>query len=430
MEQGKRWLTHGLLGVAILVLLFLVSRIPIAPQEASRSPAAPPSGQPGGALDANQRGLVFLAIWEDLQSAQRRFSHPDWQGAQERYLNAILSTRDDAQFHALLREAVAEVNDLHTRPVMPDERLMKPPLELAAEGERILIRQVEPGSPAEAAGLKPGMLLTEIDGQPVAERWAAEARRTSSSHEYHRRWASARSLLLGPAGSRVQVQAVGEDGERIVVDLERSLPEIAPAPAFSRRLLEGGIAYIQIPTFADRGLIDQAVVALRQIAREQPPGLIIDLRGNPGGLHMLGVELADFLGVEPMVYGYLHDYVAGLEPIRTDPAPQTYTGPVLALVDPGCASACDLFAAFLQRSGRAELVGEPPAGGAHMVRLLGQPNGYRLYLSIGQDLWGPDHKPIEGHPAEVAHLVVPGPADWAAGRDAQLEEAVRLLQKR
>lgn len=102
------------------------------------------------------------------------------------------------------------------------------------------------------------------------------------------------------------------------------------------------------------------------------------------GSHQNGLRIANYLSPEPTVWGYGNDREAGLvREFITQPAAVTYGGPVIALTDPSCFSACDLFPAYLQQSGRGKVVGEPPSGATFEATEYPLPHGYTLHLRQG-----------------------------------------------
>lgn len=107
-------------------------------------------------------------------------------------------------------------------------------------------------------------------------------------------------------------------------------------------------------------------------------------------------------------------------------SPRVYSGPVLLLTNPGCASACHIFATWAEQLGFAKLVGEPSDGSALAPNYRYLLYGYRL-TGPAFDALGPDGKSAEGRILPVAYPVVPTAADWAAGRDPVLEKALEVL---
>lgn len=209
---------------------------------------------------------------------------------------------------------------------------------------QVVVQQARPDSPAERAGLHPGDRLTEIDGRPT------------------RGWTSgeAREALRGPTGTMVRVRVERPDGSVAELRLERA--EIRVSTVVRTMVLDGGVGYLALTAFGDstdRELI-RAVDSLRAAGAS---GLVLDLRGNPGGLLIQGVRVADlFLDPRQRIVR-----TAGRTPavnaVYVDSTPQRWLGmPVAVLVNETTASAAELVAGALQDHDRALVLGLPTYG--------------------------------------------------------------------
>jgi carboxyl-terminal processing protease len=391
--------------------------------------APKPAPEAAAGLSAAARLAVFDALWQTVSEQNLQLAHKqiDWERVKQEFRGSVETAPDQAAFETLLRKAVARLKDGHAYLDFPMDVRHQTAMETMMDGDRVVIRSVVPGSDAEQAGLKPGMELTYIDGEPVATVWEAKRSLLSDSTEYRNRWNAARTILWGLPGTHVSVRAADASGRTVEANLARDRQPTGPRP-FEFRTLPGGIFYVRFTTFDEDGLMDRVEGVLKQAAAEQPPGLILDLRGNGGGSHQNGLRIANYLSATPTVWGYVNDREAGVvREFVTRPAEATYRGPVIALTDPSCFSACDLFPAYLQQSGRGTVVGEPPSGATFEATEYPLPHGYTLHLPGNKDLLGPNRTALEGNPAQPDYLAAPTAADWAADRDAALEKAIALL---
>lgn len=211
------------------------------------------------------------------------------------------------------------------------------------EGQ-VVVQQARPDSPAERAGLHPGDRLTEIDGRPTRGWTSAEAR----------------EALRGPPGSAVRVRVERPDGSTAELRLERA--EIRVSTVVRAMVLDGGIGYLALTAFGDS--TDREVIrAVDSVRAAGAKGLILDLRGNPGGLLIQGVRVADlFLDPRQRIVR-----TAGRTPaanaVYVDSTPQRWLGmPVAVLVNETTASAAELVAGALQDHDRALVLGLPTYG--------------------------------------------------------------------
>ncbi len=275
----------------------------------------------------------------------------------------------------------------------------------AGSGARVAA--VQDHTPAAAAGITVGDLLTEVDDRPVAglDRDDLAAR------------------LGGPVASdlAVTVQAAGGPARRLTLRRALVVPETITG-AVRDGIAEFHVAGFNQHTAADLGLRLEA-------ARRRPgPGLkgvVLDLRGNPGGLLDQAVAVADlFIAHGPIVS------TRGRHPL----ASQSYAAhdgdvaedlPVVVLVDGGSASAAEIVAAALEDSGRAVVVGTNSFGKGTVQTVLRLPNDGEMTLT-----WSRFYTP-SGY--ALHHLGVPPEictADLSASPAALVDGATRASAAR
>jgi carboxyl-terminal processing protease len=212
-------------------------------------------------------------------------------------------------------------------------------VELKADNRELLIVDVLPRSPAEAAGIRPGDRIIGVDGQ--------------STHEISTDAAAA--LLTGPEGSvvRVTVATPGQTPRDLLVRrAEVEVPSLEDV-----RMIDPatGVAYLRIPAF-QKTTADDLEAALWELHRQGMRSLVIDLRGNPGGLLTASVEVADkFIADGPIVStrGRSEQENFNYRAHRAG----TWRVPLVVLIDGDSASASEIFAAAIKDSGRGTVVG-------------------------------------------------------------------------
>lgn len=219
-------------------------------------------------------------------------------------------------------------------------------VELAADEERLVVTQVLPGSPAEMAGVKSGDRLVRVEKKQAAGLPAD----------------AAADLLRGEAGSVVElaIQSPGDAAPRVVKLLRQavSVPSVSEPRFLGGRM--AGIGYVQITGFQDTTVVefDEALVKLQMSGLRV---LVLDLRGNPGGLVDVAVQVAErFLqdGVVASTRGQLRAYNRVYEARNTAPL----TVPLVVLIDGETASAAEMLAGALKDHKRATLVGQTTFG--------------------------------------------------------------------
>lgn len=259
------------------------------------------------------------------------------------------------------------------------------------------------GSPAEAAGLRPGDQVLAIDGTSTMGE-------SVSSLVY---------VVRGEAGTDV-VLTVQRDGATLDVTVTRAVINLEEVRS---ELLDGGIGYVRLTTFTDRapGLFSDALAGL---VSQGASAFVLDLRGNPGGFIVAAQEIAS----EFIASGELLFTVESGEDVqewRANGGQLQNDVPLVVLVNAGSASASEIVAAALQEHGRATILGEATFGKNTVQIWRDLPNGGGLRLTT--DRWfTPDHSSVapDGVRPDV---VVASPADPLGDADPQLDRALELL---
>ena len=205
--------------------------------------------------------------------------------------------------------------------------------------EGMLITAVKAGGPAEAAGLRPGDLITAVDGTALS----GDARYEGSD------------LIRGDRGTQVSLTILGADGTTRTVSVTRKAVEEDPV---SWELLPDGTGYIQVDNFYLRSAeqVKQAAQALQQ---QGATALVFDMRNNGGGyLDELTAMLDTLLPEGPI---FRSQSRSGAEQVvQSDSA--CIPLPMATLVNQDTYSAAELFAAELQEKIGAPIVGVPTSG--------------------------------------------------------------------
>jgi carboxyl-terminal processing protease len=270
--------------------------------------------------------------------------------------------------------------------------------------EGIYLRPL-PGSPAELAGVAEGDRITAVDGEALAVDITVD---------------EVVALIRGPIGTSVRIGVHrASSGEDLEFDIERQ--EIAQ-PTVEWRIIEGydpPVGYVKITLFAE-STAEELQRALASVRRDGARLLVLDLRGNPGGLLESGVEVASrFLRQGVVLYEVNARGEERSYPVR----PRVrVTEPLVVLVDGGTASASEIVAGALQDHGRATLVGTQTRGKGSVQLAYGLSDGSSLHVTA--DLWyTPDHKEINHIGLAPDEVVEP----QEGGADVVLERGLELL---
>ena len=288
-------------------------------------------------------------------------------------------------------------------------------------GKGMLMVSVLPESPAETGGLRRGDHITEIDGTDVRDESIDEAA----------------SMLRGTVGSRVKLKVVRErtsrEWEVVLVRRAVQIKSIPKAEIINRDL---NIGYIHLAGF-QKSTATELDEALAKLQREGAKALILDVRGNPGGLLTAAVEVLD---------RFIEDGVLVSTKGRTGDQNWTYRAhrertldlPLVLLTDGDSASASEIVAGAIRDHRRGTIVGRKTYGkwSVQSIFNVGRENGLRLTTAKFFSPHGHTHGKVGVEPNVPVELPV---RDYAVGfrgaddededdkSDVDIEAAVEVL---
>jgi carboxyl-terminal processing protease len=325
-------------------------------------------------------------------------------------------------------------------------------IEVTMDDGLILIGYANPNAPASRAGIKAGDKITHVEGDDI------EGKSLNDAVE----------KMRGLAGDpiTITVKSPGEDPRDVVV-----VREIINGRAV-RHLMYEGMGYVYLETFnnefAARDLAE-AIDLLTELHGSDLPGLVLDLRGNGGGLLTQSIDVAGLFldgGEVVSVRGRQQDDNSRYHAKQGEKIPGI---PLVVLINGYTASASEIVAGALQDRGRAIIVGTPSFGKGSVQSVFplngGRKGALRLTtaryftpsgssiqgLGITPDVWiesyaddGKEHTQFtesslpnsldtiiletEGHKAKPKPKRQFTPEDWPKDKDFQLEEAVKILK--
>ncbi|HZM69387.1 MAG TPA: tetratricopeptide repeat protein [Candidatus Cryosericum sp.] len=164
------------------------------------------------------------------------------------------------------------------------------------------------------------------------------------------------------------------------------------SPTVVARQLPGGLGYIQIANLSDPNVVAEVRKAL--LALKDTEGIVLDLRGNPGGLARSADDVADLL-IGPGQKAGTDVGPGGESPRITGGEGALTNAPITVLVDAQTASAAERLAAGLEATGRGTIQGGETFGKGLFQNARILPGGYTVLVSAGEAL-GPDGRPIQG----------------------------------
>jgi carboxyl-terminal processing protease len=360
MRLGPLGARRSALGVALAALVAM----PIRASAQATSAAA--EGAP----------VRKRTMYEDLQMLsgilnQIRVNHPDTIDTHELIMAAIQGMVRAADPHSYVVTAMRLSPEKEK--AYRDGKLYPVGITFEYIGEAPVIVETHPGSSAAQADLLPGDELLSIDGKPVLAESAFELD----------------VQLSGAKNSPVRLVVERQRSDGSLVQLERTvkrerLDETTAVPAAF--LLDPTTGYVRITTFSNEKVSDDlhdAIVALEKRGMQR---LVLDLRGNPGGIVDEAAKVAgEFLPAGTVVYtqaGRKAD-IADTGRVKRSFWRSERRYPIVLMINSGSASASELVAGALQDHDRALVVGRPSFGKSLLMRGFPLPDGSMAVMVFG-----------------------------------------------
>jgi carboxyl-terminal processing protease len=392
----------------------------------------------------------FDAAWQTVDETfvDPTFGGLDWPAVRTELRPRVQSAASPDAARAVISEMLARLRRSHYSlltggaDAMPGDAIV--PIDVRVIDGDVVMTRVFGGAAADRAVLAPGARILSIDGE-LASTWAAKAAGPDARSRALDVWRRATRALHGVPGSVARLRVRLPDGRESAADVARvqpagerirlgNLPPLdvavdAREATTPGRRRAGVIAFNLWMASAAAG-IDEAVDRFRDRA-----GLVIDLRGNPGGLVLMISGVAGHVLADPVVLGEMKTRTNTLT-LRANPRLSTadgrrvapFAGPVAILVDELTASASECFAGALQGLGRARVFGTQTMGQALPASTRTLPSGDVLLYAIG-DFVTASGRRLEGDgvvPDEPIRLSI---ERLAAGGDPALDAALRWIDR-
>ena len=265
------------------------------------------------------------------------------------------------------------------------------------------------GTPAQESGLRAGDLLYKVDGEEVQGLELTQVV----------------SKIKGEEGTSVHLTIIREGAtDYLEVDVVRRKVE---RPTVNQKMLDGGIGYIQITEF-DTVTLDQFTEALAVCRGSGMKGLILDLRGNPGGNLNTVCDIArEILPKGLIVYTEDKD---GKRSEYTCDGTKEMKEPLVVLVDSGSASASEILAGAVKDYGIGTLVGTTTFGKGIVQRIISLSDGSAVKLTVS-NYYTPNGNNIHkiGIEPDIEEKF-DSEAYYNDGVDNQLNKAIEIMNEK
>lgn len=380
----------------------------------------------------------------------------DWDGARSELRPRATETTTIEELRTILSDLLGRLGDSHfailpattaraiggVQSAVPGDAT--PGLGLRWLDSELVVTTVSSGSPAEQAGIAPGWVLEGVAGVPVSDL-VERLREGESGADDLDRWVptAATSLLLGPARSTVELELRDATDAPRSLALERrapagqvvrfgNLPPLRLDGEYTVERVEGGmlVGYLRFNAWFP-AVVSEIADAVEAFA--EADGVIVDLRGNPGGVGGLVMGIGGHFLDERVSLGTMRtrdttlDFVTNPRTV-TDDGRRTrpLSSRLVILVDPLTGSTSEIFAGGLQAIGRATVIGERTAGQALPATTARLPSGDVLMHAVA-DFEDPNGRRLEGVGVAPDIPVSLSRAAFIADDDPVRSVAVRFL---
>ncbi|MBA3758675.1 S41 family peptidase [Candidatus Saccharibacteria bacterium] len=280
--------------------------------------------------------------------------------------------------------------------------------ELSKDKELIVIISPISGFPAEKAGLRPKDVIAEINGESAYDLSVSEAVKK----------------IRGEVGTKVKLKVVRDGSEQLDFEITR---EKITIPSVTSEILPDNIGYLKVSRFAEdtSALSREAAVKFKNA---NVKGVILDVRGDPGGLLESSVDLASL---------WLENGKNVLQEKRGDVVVKTYNAkgtptlkgiPTVVLINEGSASASEILAGALRDNNAATLIGQKTFGKGSVQSLVRLGDDSVLKITIAR-WFTPSGKNIDKEGIEPDQKVERTDEDFKNNKDPQRDAALNFLKK-
>ncbi|MEI8187364.1 MAG: S41 family peptidase [Candidatus Saccharibacteria bacterium] len=275
---------------------------------------------------------------------------------------------------------------------------------------QIIIETPIAGFPAEKAGLKAQDIVTEINGTSTTNMLIDVAV----------------NKIRGPINTYVSLSVVRDKSQRLTFKIKR---ENITVPSVNSKVINNNIGYIQITQFTqDTG--DLAAKAAQQLKDKKVKGIVLDLRGNPGGLVDAALKVCNLWlsSGQLIMQDKAGDRV--LDSYTADGANNVLNGiPTVILIDGGSASAAEITAGALHDNNVAEIVGVKSFGKGVEQKIFNLSDGAEAKITVAK-WYRPNGSNIQHKGITPDKIVTITQSEIANGNDTQLNAATQIIENK
>jgi carboxyl-terminal processing protease len=409
-------------------------------------------------LDAQAAKSVetFDAVWTIVRDSHfdPAMNGVNWDAVRSELRPRAEASRHDGELRAVIGDMLGRLGQSHFALIPssadpssrgPSDLRAHPGFDVRLIQPDLIVSRVEPGGSAAAAGVRAGWILAAVDGRQMRDVLASLPESMPARLRQVEAWRVAQNRLRGPHGSSVSLTFTDGSGRVVPITLDRrpeagepvtvgSLPTMyVRVDSEARRTPAGrkaGVIAFNVWMPVVDGLFQKAIDEHRSA-----DGIVLDLRGNPGGIAAMLMGISGHFLAERKPIGIMktrqnklsfasNPRLVSASGERVEP----FAGPVAILVDAMTGSASECFAGGMQSLGRVRVFGQTSMGQALPALFNTLPNGDVLIHAYG-DFVTSDGTRLEGRGVIPDEAIPLRREDLLAGRDAPLERALAWIDE-
>lgn len=385
------------------------------------------------------RLLVFDDIWDTIQARyyDPAFNGVDWEASRTTFRPIAAKATNSQEFYEVIRRMLAPLRDAHTRVYSPEEkfdwwspRFITLGFTMREVEGSPTVLQVDKESQAERVGIRPGDVLTQIDGRKASEYIAHRLKTFDPPSDGSARFRAIANVLEGPAGSSVKVEWKSKDGKTKSAVFTRFWNQ--KRLGFSSKHVDDFVV-LKIDAFTKTVALDFTKAMPKLVEGAQ--GIILDLRANGGGDAEAMADVASLFLADGVGLGKFSDRSGASFELQTYlkrlwASASAVKLPIVVLTSESTSSAAEILAAALQTERGAHVIGATSCGCVLAIRNRhALPDGGVLDVSEF-DYHTPRGVRLEGRGIKPDLVTSIKRSDLYAGRDQTLELAKSVLKNK
>ena len=418
----------------------------------AQAPQAPVADAAGSA----QAIETFDAVWTIVRDTHfdRTLNGVDWEAVRTELRPRAAAATSPSELRGVLRQMLGRLGQSHFV-VIPSSAdapsaaasggAAEPGFDVRLVGADVLVTTVDVGSPAAVAGVRPGWRVTAIGGSPLSELLRPLSETSNARVRQLEAWRVATTRLRGAAGTPIDVTFQDQTDKPVILSIGRraeagdpvtvgTLPTMFVRVDWRRQRTpagaQAGVIAFNVWMAAVDAQFQRAVEDLRDTA-----GMIVDLRGNPGGLAAMMMGISGHFVSDRKLLGVMKTRDTELKFMSNPRLANArgervgaYDRPVALLIDSLTGSASECFAGGMQSIKRVRVFGQTSMGQALPALFDKLPNGDVLIHAYGDFVTG-DGTRLEGRGVIPDEEVPVRREDLLAGRDRTLEAALAWIDQ-